>query len=678
MPLQTHESAVVQAPYSPAPSAAASRASANLALASTDPALGELGEADAGDRVGQRGGVAVGVVAGRLPVRAGRWDVVHREAGCGRGQLGLGAQHAGLAELQRRLRQPAAQRVVPAQPPVHPQRPAQPTRRLAVPALEQRLHRGREVQVLGVDPGQRRHLPAVPVARGQLLGDAQEVVGVSAGRRLFLARLGQPGPRVLRHRLQQPVSVAVRAALDRHQRLLGQRLQRGQHVPREVGPPGDTLDVVEPETSDEYRQQPEQRLLLLRQEAVAPVERRPHGAVPLRPVGTFGLQHLVEPFEEHRRREQPASGGRQLERQRDPGQADADRLDRLGVTRRGAPAGGDVRRPFEQQADGRCLAGTRLGEREGLDRELVLGPQPQRCPAGDEQRQTRDAGDQVGDPRRRRGDLLGVVEDQQQLTAGGPRDQGGDRVLPRCGRRAYRVQDGRHDPGGVVERRQLDVHDAVGEPVLHGAGHGQREAGLADTAGAGQRHHAVELQQPDHLPEVVFAADQPGGRHRDPRAGAGRRGWACSAAARGDRGDQVRARVTLEAERVGQSADGVRVGPRAGAALEGADRMAAHAGPLGELLLGQPARLPQPPQTHPERPLVVTHALSLRAPGAGSVRRTRRPLTGSTRWTSTRSGGSSPTTGSSCCPRPRRPRRTSCRCRRSSASAPPPPGSPRR
>ena len=268
--------------------------------------------------------------------------------------------------------------------------------------------------MLGVDPGQRRHLPAVPVARGQLLGDAQEVVGVSAGRRLFLARLGQPGPRVLRHRLQEPVSVAVRAALDRHQRLLGQHLQRGQHHPGEVGPPGDTLDVVEPETSDEDRQQPEQRLLLLRQEAVVPVERRPHRAVPLRPVGTFGLQHLVEPLEQHRRREQPAPGGRQPERQGDPGQADADRLDRLGVTRRGAPAGGDVRRPFEQQPDGRCLTGTRLGERERLDRELVLGPQPQRCPAGDEQRQTRDAGDQVGDPRRRRGDLLGVVEDQRR------------------------------------------------------------------------------------------------------------------------------------------------------------------------------------------------------------------------------------------------------------------------
>ena len=105
--------------------------------------------------------------------------------------------------------------------------------------------------MLRIHPRQRGDLTAVAVAGRELLGDREEVLGVGEGCVLLLPRLDESRARVLRDRLEQPVTQPFGGWLDGHQRLLGQALEQGQHVAAETGEPRYALDVVEPEPADE-------------------------------------------------------------------------------------------------------------------------------------------------------------------------------------------------------------------------------------------------------------------------------------------------------------------------------------------------------------------------------------------------------------------------------------------
>ena len=60
--------------------------------------------------------------------------------------------------------------------------------------------------------------------------------------------------------------------------------------------------------------------------------------------------------------------------------------------------------------------------------------------------------------------------------------------------------DRRQDERGIAEVGQLDEAGAVGELVAHLVGNVERQAGLADAAGAGQRDER-------HVPAVEQGAD---------------------------------------------------------------------------------------------------------------------------------------------------------------------------
>ena len=74
------------------------------------------------------------------------------------------------------------------------------------------------------------------------------------------------------------------AGLADHQGLLRECLHHAEHVAPccPASQVDHALDVLEPEPTDEHRQQAKQPLLLCRQQPIAPVEGGAHGALPLR------------------------------------------------------------------------------------------------------------------------------------------------------------------------------------------------------------------------------------------------------------------------------------------------------------------------------------------------------------------------------------------------------------
>ena len=166
------------------------------------------------------------------------------------------------------------------------------------------------------------------------------------------------------------------------------------------------------------------------------------------------------------------------------------RADSLGaIEEKGNGRGGG------QLLDRRELA--RVGQGQGRDRILALAAQAQGGPAGDEQRQVRAGGQQLG----RQGDgadeLLEVIEDDQDLAAG----QGGDQPLLER-RFAFFAQaealgDHRQGDDRVAGEGQGDEGDTAREVGPEQAGQLQRQPGLADAAGAGQgdETHILAAQQ---------------------------------------------------------------------------------------------------------------------------------------------------------------------------------------
>jgi hypothetical protein len=117
---------------------------------------------------------------------------------------------------------------------------------------------------------------------------------------------------------------------------------------------------------------------------------------------------------------QPGPGGRQLDGQRQPLQAAADRRDRGRVARREGEAGAYRAGPIHEQRHrrgrrdlGRRGRGRVGGQRQRRHRVFPLGPQSQHRPAGGQDRHARAAGQQLAQVTGDLDDLLQVVQDEQ-------------------------------------------------------------------------------------------------------------------------------------------------------------------------------------------------------------------------------------------------------------------------
>ena len=259
---------------------------------------------------------------------------------------------------------------------------------------------------------------------------------------------------------------------------------------------------------------------------------------------------------------------------------------------------------------------------------------------------------------------------------------------PGTGDASSGVDDGRQHGGGVTQRGQLDVRDTVGEPVA---------------ARPPQPRARVWSCRPPPVPverhEAVGAGQlcQPWPRRPHDLAGpweasagvAGRGGAAASPA------DEVERDREPALRRSGRSGGPRRRRPAPRPAHGWCAEMGRVRVPRSRALtawLLRPARSARPPgtdqrtlgaaadghRTNPDQP--GTRAPSFPVGGECTTHRSRRGATleGSQPWISRRSGGCSPTTGSSCWPEPPTPpaipctRRRRCGVRPRRSTSPPP------
>ncbi|GAB3019007.1 hypothetical protein GCM10011376_39340 [Nocardioides flavus (ex Wang et al. 2016)] len=197
--------------------------------------------------------------------------------------------------------------------------------------------------------------------------------------------------------------------------------------------------------------------------------------------------------------------------------------------------------------------------------------------------------------------MLEVVEDEEAVLAAQPVDHVVEDRPRRVASGIHGIGDRWQDLGGLEERREPDEGDPVGEAVPHVRRHSQCQPRLAHPAGAAEGDEATGAEQVRHPRDVVVAAHQR--RRRDGQVAVpyGRRRGRLPGRAGRDGGDEAGALVRAEVEGGRERAERVRVGTGAGAALQGTDRVRAQAGPLGQLLLGEPRVLAQRAQQGTER-----------------------------------------------------------------------------
>ncbi len=112
--------------------------------------------------------------------------------------------------------------------------------------------------------------------------------------------------------------------------------------------------------------------------------------------------------------------------------------------------------------------------------------------------------------------MLAVVEHEQELTAGEVLPQA---VEHRCGRAravlhldAERGRDSRRDIGGITDRRQVGEPDTFAVRIELAVTDLSGEPGLADAAGADDRHDAVPIEQRPGRVDLGAAPDERVGR----------------------------------------------------------------------------------------------------------------------------------------------------------------------
>jgi hypothetical protein len=181
--------------------------------------------------------------------------------------------------------------------------------------------------------------------------------------RALVGRAAQPGERILAHRLEHvEARLAVGAVAAHEQALVAERRDAVEHVPGAGRRRRHGLRRVEREPADEHRELAEERLLVGREQAVAPVDDVAQRAVARLDVTRIGAQQveaLVEAPADGARREHPRARRRKLEGERQPVEPAAHRRDvgRVLVGQREVGAAGA--RPLHEQphrlgfADGR-------------------------------------------------------------------------------------------------------------------------------------------------------------------------------------------------------------------------------------------------------------------------------------------------------------------------------------
>jgi hypothetical protein len=313
---------------------------------------------------------------------------------------------------------------------------------------------------------------------------------------------------VLTHGFKQPVprSSARRLARD-DDRFVHEPRERVDRQARR-----DRQRRVGIETAHEHRKAAERPLLGGVEQVVAPLNRGPHGPVP-RGRDAWAAAEATEPRFEVRedlgRRHRADPRSSELNRERQPIKPLAQRRDRgvrIGV---GNEPHVSLSRSLDEQAL-RVLGSQGLQPPDGLaahaERLTARRQDPQPAARAQQRRRQLRAGvDHV----------LAVVDDQQHVALG--------EVAPqRLGRRHRAGAADLERPRDLRSRvrvswtsREIDEPDAARPPTDLATCQLDRQARLAHTAGAGQRHEPRALQRLGEPDELARAADERGERHGD-------------------------------------------------------------------------------------------------------------------------------------------------------------------
>ena len=225
-------------------------------------------------------------------------------------------------------------------------------------------------------------------------------------------------------------------------------------------------------------------------------------------------------------REEAHPRRRQLDGQRQTIELAADRRHRRGGRRRDREVGPDRPGTPDEEGGRRGVEhGLRGGQRGGGQRQGRHGVElfhveAQGAPARRQHRQAGAGGQQVAHQRGHRQEVLAVVEHEQAaLVAQGGDEDVVERAIGHLGE-PQRVGDGRRDQRRIPHRGQGDEARAVGEVCLERGGDRQRQASLADAAGAEEGDEAARVaeQQASHRPYLRFAAEERGAPVRQIRS----------------------------------------------------------------------------------------------------------------------------------------------------------------
>ena len=320
-------------------------------------------------------------------------------------EAGLERQGGGRLHGKRALRPVARFGEVAAHAPERGQSDHEPGRGLGVSGCDHVPQRRAEVVVVALE----NHEPGLLVdacAVRRLRHERREVLGVARPQRFRLAADGELLERILPDDLEHQ---HARLALARRpeQAVRDERLELAQQdVLVDAADRGHGLDR---RAAREDGETGEQSLLVLVEEAEAPVDGRAHRLLTRRRVPAAGDEQL-DP-----RRQPLEQGGRAQQRRPCCGKLDREReILELGAELRNdgrvlRPEGhADRARPALEQRCG-------VGARQRRNDETLLGVDAQKCAAGDDDAQLLHPGEELADERRRFDDLLEVVEDEQEL-----------------------------------------------------------------------------------------------------------------------------------------------------------------------------------------------------------------------------------------------------------------------
>ena len=373
----------------------------------------------------------------------------------------------------------------------------------------ERVERCQEVGLLAVELG--------PVAG---LGQVERPLRVTVGEGPGFPRVVELLPGVEPNGLEQPVAPRVGDVAPGHERLLHEPDEDVDDLGAlEPVAGADGLDRSELEPAGEHRQAAEKQPLVGLEQVVAPLERRLEGLLAGRRGVAPGAQHaeaVVQSLGDDGGTECAEPAGRQLERERQAVQPDADAGDVGGVLPVQRKLRCGCRRPVDEQPDGleaeevvrlELLAQVGDGERGHPEHDLAGDAQGLAARRDDGQARRRPE-ERVDERRARSQHVLAVVHDEQEGARGEEVDEGADDLLAR--ERAY-VEGGRgcgrHETR-VGHRRELDDDRARGIRLLHLARQLEGEPGLPRATGAGEGQQARSVEQRAQLGQLVPAPDE--------------------------------------------------------------------------------------------------------------------------------------------------------------------------